>query len=131
MNDIAQAIEEARREIANASTEFFPDLCSLIIPGSDVPDGFGGTTLGSPTTHANIPCKVEVLGRSDQLIGGAQITTQTHKITMGATAITKQIKPHYQIVVQAHDSISAQTFETPVALLGSLDVFMKVAATKI
>lgn len=131
MNDVTLAIEEARAEIAAASSEFFPDLCDLIIPGATVPDGFGGETQPVPIIHRNIPCKVEVLGRSDVPIGGAQITTQGHKITMGATAITKQIKPHYQIVVQGHHDMAEQTFENPVVLMGSFDVFMKIAATKI
>ena len=131
MNEVTLAIEEARSELASASTEFFPDLCNLIIPGATVPDGFGGETQSVPVVHGNIPCKVEVLGRSDVPIGGAQITTQGHKITMGANSITKKIKSHYQIVVQGHHDIAEQLFENPVALLGSMDVFMKVAATKI
>lgn len=131
MNDVAQAIEEARSELATASAEFFPDLCSLIIPGGTTADGFGGETAGSPTTYPGIPCKIEPLGRSDREIGGAQITTQGHKITMGANAITKQIQPHYQIMVQGHHDIPEQLFENPVSLMASMDVFVKVAATKV
>lgn len=131
MNEVTLAIEEARSELAGASKEFFPDLCNLIIPGATEPDGFGGEIQTDPVIHRNIPCKVEVLGRSDVPIGGTQITTQDHKLTMGATRITKQIKKHYQIVVQAHDDIAEQTFENPVPLMGSFDSFMKVAATKV
>lgn len=131
MADLATKIDAARLKVNSKRTKFLPDLCNLIIPGATEPDGFGGETQTSPTIHTNIPCKVEVLGRSDVPIGGAQITTQGHKLTMGANTITKQIEQHYQIVVLAHHSQAEQTFENPITLMGSFDMFMKVAATRI
>ena len=131
MNDVTLAVEEARSALATASAEFFPDLCNLVIPADTVPDGFGGETQGDAATYGDIPCKIEPLGRSDREIGGAQITTQGHKITMGANAITKRIQPHYQIAVQGHHDMPEQLFENPVSLMGSMDVFVKVAATKV
>ena len=129
--DLADVIEDVRSEIDQVGPDIFTDLCNLIIPAATVPDGFGGETQGGPTTYQDIPCKIEPLGRSEREIGGAQITTQGHKITMGANARTKQIQPHYQIVVQAHHGMNEQLFENPVILMGSMDAFMKVAATKV
>jgi len=129
--DLADVIDDVRLELDQVGPDIFTDLCNLIIPGATVPDGFGGETQSTPVVHSNIPCKVEVLNRSDVPIGGAQITTQGHKLTMGANAVTKQIEQHYQIVVLAHHNQAEQTFENPITLMGSFDMFMKVAATKI
>lgn len=129
MNELAAAIEEVRTELAAASKEFFPERFTIVIPGTTVPDGFGGTTEGDPVEHKNIPGKIEVLGRSDQVIGGAQITNQTHKIKMGVTTITRNIKPHYQLIRQAQGDQMTETYENPVLLMGSMDAFVKVAAT--
>jgi hypothetical protein len=129
--DLADVIEDVRLELDQVAPDIFSDLCNLIIPGATVPDGFGGETQATPVAHRNIPCKLEPLGRSDLVVGGAQITTQSHKLTMGANAITKQIKPHYQIVVLAHHNQAEQTFENPVPLMGSFDMLMTVAVTKV
>lgn len=131
MADLAGKIDAARLKVNSKAAKFLPDLCNLIIPGATQPDGFGGETQSDPVVHANIPCKVEVLGRSDVAIAGAQITTQGHKITMGANTVTKQIEQHYQILVLAHHNQAQQTFENPVTLMGSFDIFMKVAAVKL
>lgn len=128
MADVATKIEGGRAKVNSKTAKFLPDLCNLVIPGATVPDGFGGETETDPVIHQNQRCKVEVLGRSDQVIGGAQLTNQTHKITMGANSITKQIKQHYQIVVLAHHGQAEQVFENPIALLGSFDMLMTVAA---
>jgi hypothetical protein len=129
--DLAGKLDAARLKVNTKALKFLPDLCNLIIPGATVPDGFGGETQVAPVVHRNIPCKLEPLGRSDLVVGGAQITTQSHKLTMGANAITKQIKPHYQIVVLAHHNQAEQTFENPVPLMGSFDMLMTVAVTKV
>jgi hypothetical protein len=129
--DLADVIEDVRLELDQVGPDIFTDLCNLIIPAATVPDDFGGETQGEPTTYRDIPCRIDPLGRSDREIGGAQITTQGHKITMGANARTKLIQPHYQIMVQGHHGMPEQLFENPVALTGSMDVFMKVAATKV
>src|SRR5688572_4668536 len=100
MNDAAKAIEWVRAELNAAPSVFFPDLFTLVIPGTATPDGFGGETQADPVEHTNIPGKVEPLGRSDQIVGGAQITNQDHKITMGVTATTRGIRSHYQIIRQ-------------------------------
>lgn len=131
MADVATKIEKGRAKVNSKTGKFLPDLCNLIIPGATEPDGFGGETETDPVIHRNIRCKVEVLGRSDVPIGGAQITTQGHKLTMGANAITKQIEQHYQIVVLAHHNQAEQKFENPITLMGSFYMFMTVAATKI
>lgn len=131
MANLADKLDAARLKVNSKAFKFLPDLCNLIIPGATVPDGFGGETQSSPVIYRNISCKVEPLGRSDLVIAGAQITTQGHKLTMGANTITKQIKSHYQIVVLAHHNQAEQLFENPVALMGSFDMLMSVAVTKV
>lgn len=129
MNELAAAIEEVRAELAGAA-DIYVGTLKIVVPSAGSPDGFGGETDGTPTEYPNVPFrKIEPLGRSDLVVAGSQITTQTHKITLPATAVTKRVKSHYQLIVPAHDDFEEQVFENPVALIGSLDAFVRVAAT--
>ncbi len=131
MNELASAIEGVRTELAGSSDIYIGAL-RIVIPSGSIPDGFGGETEGTPTEYPNIPYKkIEPLGRSDIIAGGAQITTQTDKITLPATTVTKKIKPHYQLIVPPHDGFEEQVFENPITLIGSFDAFVRVAVTKV
>lgn len=122
------------RSFNRRRARFGEDLCSVVYVSSgtgETPDGFGGTTPGSgtPTTVSGIKCFYEALSSPMQIqVGGAGLTSLTHKITMEATAITKAIKSDYQILVAARNDKPALTFERPVTLDGSYTPLVEVAA---
>lgn len=108
---------------------FGADLCSITYTGAEVNDGFGGTTPGTPTTVSSVKCFIEAFKSPMQVtVGGAGLTSLTHKITLEATAATKAIKSDYQIVVAARNDKPALTFEQPVTLDGSYTPLVEVAA---
>jgi hypothetical protein len=124
--DLADDIEDARAEVDDAGPDIFTDLCSLIAPTS-APDGFGGSTQTDSTLATNVPCSYKAMRSPMQIqIGGGGITTLTHEIKMGQNAVTKLIRPHYKIVIQAHHGKPEVTAMNPVTLDGSMDVFLIV-----
>lgn len=116
------------RSFNRKRARFGADLCSLVTNVS-APDGFGGST-DTPTTIASaIKCFYEALSSPMEIqVGGAGLTSLTHKITMEATAVTKAIKSDYQIVVATRNDKPALTFERPVTLDGSYTPLVEVAA---
>lgn len=124
---LAEALTSAANIAAAVAVPAFPDLCSLKVPGTPTPDGYGGTTETETTAASGIRCLYEPLSRSMKRLGGAQITTQTHRITMEATSATRVIRDHYKIVIAARLAPEL-TFENPVTLDGSFAPIVMVAA---
>ena len=117
------------RSFNRRRARFGEDLCSIVSYGADVPDGFGGTTPGTSTTVTGIKCFYEAFESPMQIqVGGAGLTSLTHKITLEATAATKAIRSDYQIIVAARNDKPALTFERPVTLDGSYTPLVEVAA---
>lgn len=118
----------ALRSFNRKRARFGADLCSLVTNAS-APDGFGGTTETPTTIASSVKCFYEAFKSPMQLsVGGADLTSLTHKITLEATAATMAIKSDYQIVVAARGNKGALTFEKPVTLDGSYTPLVEVAA---
>jgi hypothetical protein len=124
---LAETITSAANAAAAVALPVFPDRCSLIVPGTPVPDGFGGSTETETTAASNVRCLYEPLSKSMKVLGGAKITTQTHRITMEATSATRVIQDHYKIVIAAR-LVAELTFRNPVTLDGSFAPIVMVAA---
>lgn len=124
---MAAAIEEFR--VGFPASQFFTDLCNIVIDDTETPDGFGGTSADELTLASNVPCKYQALslGSRNQIAGGVN-TNLTHKITLPATAITKVIQPHYRIVVRSLNGQPQLTFRNPVTLDGSFGIHTTLAA---
>lgn len=103
------------------------DFCDLIEP-TEAPDGFGGSTLTSTEVASDLLCFYEPLGGSSSQVAGGALTTQTHRVTMEATAASLTIKSDYKIQVRARDERPAITFEDLIPLLGSFAPLVEVAA---
>lgn len=39
--------------------DFFPDTCTISIPGSDTKDALGGIVEGTPTIYTNVACRLD------------------------------------------------------------------------
>lgn len=116
------------RSFNRKRARFGEDLCSLVTSVS-TPDGFGGSTETPTTIASSLKCFYEALSSPMQVqVGGAGLTSLTHKITMEATAATKAIKSDYQIVVAARNDKPELTFERPVTLDGSYVPLVEIAA---
>lgn len=127
MSTLASTLEQFRTSFP--ASQLFPNLCDIKELGGSTADGFGGTTETDSTLASNVPCKYEPLSSAVQRqIGGGPITTLTHKLILPATAVTKVIRSHYKIVVQALNGQPELTFRNPVTLDGSFSVFVKLAA---
>jgi hypothetical protein len=125
---LAETITGAANAAGAIGVQAFPDLCSLRVPGTGTPDGFGGTTETETTVASGVRCLYEPLSKSMKTLGGAQITTQTHRITMEATtATTRAIRDHYKIVI-ASRLVPEMVFRNPVTLDGSFAPIVMVAA---
>lgn len=107
---------------------FGADLCSLVTRSS-TPDGFGGTSDAPTTIASDLRCFIEAFKSPMQVtVGGAQLTSLTHKVTIEATALSKAIRPDYEIVVAARNDKGELIFRQPVTLDGSYTPLVEVAA---
>jgi hypothetical protein len=121
MNDVAEAIDEVRSELAEVAGEIFPDLC-------DLKEKVGDEEL--PTSRASkIPCSYKSSRPRQVVIAGQGIVTLDHELKLPATTKTMAIKPHYEILVRANGLVSARTFLNPVPVFDSLSPFVRVEAT--
>lgn len=107
---------------------FGADTCQ-IVSMAEVNDGYGGSTLTS-TTLATVDCYYEELSEADsqQVVSGGIVTVKSHRITMEATSITREIQPSYRIIVPARDDHPTITFEQPTVMESSYSPLVKVAA---
>jgi hypothetical protein len=125
MNEFAQAIEDARAEVAEAATEFLPDTCTVSSPGAASTDAYGATAQ-PPSTTPNVPCKYEAGGVSEGERGGALLATATHVLTLPANVA---VEAEDTIVVDARGAAPQLTFQVTGRLDKSTDLLLKVAAT--
>ena len=86
LSEMGLAVEQA--------IAYFPDRCSIIEVDDETPDGFGGTASSETTIESDLEAYCEPLTRKMIELGGANITTQTHRLTIRATENTRVIKPH-------------------------------------
>lgn len=125
MNEYAQAIEDARNEVAEAAAEFLPDTCTVSRPGAPSTDAYGATTE-TPSATANVPCKYEAASVSESSHGGALLATATHVVTLPATTA---VEAEDTIIVDARGAAPQLTFQVTGRLDKSTDLLLKVAAT--
>lgn len=123
---LADTITSAASAAAAVALPAFPDRGSLKEVGASTPDGFGGTTETQRTLASNLRCLYEPLGKSEKTLAGAQITTQTHRITMEATEQTRAIRNDQTFVI-APRLVGELTFENLVTLDGSFAPVVMIA----
>lgn len=94
MNDVALAIEEARKEVAGAAREILPDTCRLIV---------------GETEHEGVPCRFS--GGSGNVDGAAYQMgfAWGSPAVIGATAVIDAVPGRPQLTLQLVEPADSST----------------------
>lgn len=95
------------------------DLCD-VVRVSTATDDYGGATSTETTLASDVPCLYEDRTHKPFQAAGMASGAMTHDLFLLSTAVTKNIQPHYKIVVAARDDTPELTFEDPIRLDESL-----------
>lgn len=129
MNDIAEAIEEIRSELAIEQKEILFDECNIYAP-LFTDGGASGDTIGlNPIPIArNVSISYKGLGKSKEIIIGGQSYIASHALKMARTTINNAITPEHQIRVKARGKTRQLIFEKPCVDEDSVSPFLELNA---
>jgi hypothetical protein len=129
MNELAEAIEEVRTELADAQSEILFDECDIYAP-MFVDGGPSGdsVTLNPIPVAQNVGVTQKGLGKGREVSVGGETYIATHKLTMPRTSSTVAITPRHQIRVYARGLTPQLIFEKPVINEDSIDPLLEVSA---
>lgn len=127
MSEVGDAINEARTELAIATSEFMEDLCDLIKPTFQ-DGGTAGDTLTTGVIASNVPVNYRGARPGSQVVVGGEAYIASHELDMPRTVQTLVITPEYKIKVLARGDTAVITFQKPVIVHRGSDVLLTVAA---
>lgn len=128
MNEVAQAIEEARREVANAAREILFDLCDIYAP--TVTDGGASgdsVSYGEPVAR-NVSISYKGLGNGRQYVAGGEAYTASHELKMPWNATTLLITPEHRLKTHARGLTPELVFQKPAPIDDSKSAFLMLNA---
>lgn len=69
-----------------------PDTCTIVDPGTPSTTASGGTTIATPVTYADVPCRLSRTGTQSVLSEfGAQLTSEAdYLLTVQTTATVRE-----------------------------------------
>jgi hypothetical protein len=128
LNDVAEAIELGRSEVAAAAAEFLPDTCTIYTASSQTPDDFGDIT-DTDATSDSIPCSYDAINAYERSQAASFGAFATHTITLPATDVTLGITASSRIVVDARGTTPERTFQVTGRLDSAMSMLLRLAAT--
>lgn len=128
MNEIARAIEEARREVARAAREILFDLCDIYAP-TFADGGASGDSVsyGDPVAR-NVSISYKGLGNGRQYVAGGEAYIASHELKMPWNATTLAITPEHRLRVHARGITPEMIFQKPAAIDDSKSAFLMLNA---
>jgi hypothetical protein len=115
MNDLAEAIEEVRNELAIEGNEILFDECDIYAP-LFVDGGAAGdsVTLNPTPVATNVGITYKGLGKGKEMTVGGESYIASHRLRMARTAVNVAITPRHQLRVKARGRTPVLVFERPV-----------------
>lgn len=115
MNDLAEAIEEVRNELANEGNEILFDECDIYAPLFVDGGPLGDTVTLNPIPVArNVGITYKGLSKGKEINVGGESYIAFHALRMARTAINVLITPRHQLRVKPRGKTPQLIFEKPV-----------------
>ncbi len=112
MNDLAEALESAKIDVAEAAPDFMPDVCA-VEQDTGSQDTDGGVKSNWTTLHASIPCQEDMGAGSEMLRLGKVLAIGESVWRMPAVlpdGSLNLIAGKHRLTVAARGSLLQRTF---------------------